>query len=65
METKVCKLCTLEQGRKHFSGRSARCCKCMCARHKEFFVKYYEDNAEKMKTYEKAKYRLKYDDAPK
>ena len=65
METKVCKLCNVEQDRKHFSGRSARCCKCMYAKNKEFFVKYYEENAEKMKTYEKDKCHLKFDDVPK
>jgi len=37
----------------------------MYAKNKDFFKKYYEENAEKMKTYEKEKYHLKYDDVPK
>ena len=62
---KVCKVCQIEKPKIKFSGRFARCCACMYSKNKEFFVKYYEDHQDKMKTYEKEKYHLKYDDVPK
>ena len=37
----------------------------MYATHKDFFKKDYEENAERMKTYDKEKYHLQYDDVPK
>ena len=62
---KTCKICQIEKPKIKFSGRSARCCACMYAKNKDFFAKYYTDNGDTMKTYEKVKYHIKYDDVPK
>ena len=54
---KICKVCNIEQQRQgDFSGRSAICCKCVYESKKEYFKKYYENNGEKMKQYERVKY---------
>ncbi len=37
----------------------------MYAKNKEFFTKYYIEHNERLKTYEKDKYHLKYDGIPK
>ncbi len=40
---KICKVCKVEQQRQgDFSGRSAICCKCVYAKKKDYFKKYYE-----------------------
>ena len=62
---KTCKTCNTEKPKIKFSGRSARCCMCMYAKNKEFFKNYYVENNERLKTYEKDKYHLKYDAIPK
>ena len=54
---KTCKICNIEQLRQgDFSGGALTCCKCMYAKKKLYFQKYYEKNAEKMKIYEREKY---------
>ena len=54
---KICKVCNIEQQRQgDFSGRSAICCKCVYESKKIYFKKYYENNGEKMKQYERVKY---------
>ena len=58
---KTCKLCKVDQPKNNFSGRSARCCKCMYAKNKEFFSKYYIENGEKMRSYEREKYKREQD----
>ena len=62
---KTCKTCNTEKPKIKFSGRSAKCCVCMYAHNKAFFVKYYETKHEHLITYAKDKYHLKYDDIPK
>ena len=61
---KTCKTCKTEKPKIKFSGRSAKCCVCMYAHNKAFFVKYYETKHEHLLTYAKYKYHLKYDDIP-
>ena len=51
---KTCKTCKTEKPKIRFSGRSAKCCVCMYAKNKAFFVKYYEDKHEHLITYAKA-----------
>ena len=54
---KVCKVCKIEHQRQgDFSGRSALSCKCVYEVKKIYFKKYYENNGEKMKQYERVKY---------
>ena len=65
MPMKRCKTCNIEKPKIKFSGRSAKCCMCMYAKNKEFFQNYYVENNERLKTYEKDKYHLKYDAIPK
>ena len=62
---KMCRACNVEKPKIKFSGRSAKCCVCMYAKHKELFTNYYIDNQARLTAYERDKYHKAYDHIPK
>ena len=56
LNTKVCKICLLDLDFSKYSGRSARCMKCLYASKRQWFKDYYVENKDHLCLQSKEKY---------